>query len=120
MEEKISTEQLKELIIEGMQEKKASDIVVLDLKKVKNAIADYFIICTGTSDTQLDAISDSVEEVVAKKGKQNPWHREGKQNKEWVLIDYVDVVAHVFKREKREFYGLEDLWGDAQRTAIAD
>lgn len=120
MEEKIDTEQLKKLVIEGMQEKKASDIVVLDLKNVKNAIADYFVICTGTSDTQLDAISDSVEEVVYKKSKQNPWHREGKQNKEWVLIDYVDVVAHVFKREKREFYALEDLWGDAERTLIAE
>lgn len=120
MEEKIDTEQLKKLVIEGMQEKKASDIVVLDLKNVKNAIADYFVICTGTSDTQLDAISDSVEEVVYKKSKQNPWHREGKQNKEWVLIDYVDVVAHVFKREKREFYALEDLWGDAERTLITE
>lgn len=114
MEEKTNSEQLTNLIVEGMQEKKASDIVVLDLTKVKNAVADYFVICTGNSDTQLDAISDSVEEVVYKGSKQDPWHREGRQQKEWVLLDYVDVVVHVFKKDRRSFFALEELWGDAE------
>ncbi|EMR02355.1 ribosome silencing factor [Cesiribacter andamanensis] len=120
MEEKTNSEQLSRLIVEGMQEKKASDIVVLNLTKVKNAVADYFIICTGNSDTQLDAISDSIEEVVHKNTKQNPWHREGRLQKEWVLLDYVDVVAHVFKKEKRGFFALEELWGDAEVVYIQD
>lgn len=120
MEDKTNSSYLKSVIIEGMQEKKATNIVVLDLKKVKHAVADYFIICTGNSDTQLDAIIDSIEETVHKKLKQNPWHREGKQTKEWVLIDYVDVVAHVFKKDKRNFFALEELWGDAELIEIPE
>ncbi|WP_224996820.1 ribosome silencing factor [Cesiribacter sp. SM1] len=119
MEEKTNSEQLANLIVAGMQEKKASDIVVLNLTKVKNAVADYFIICTGNSDTQLDAISDSIEEVVYKEVKQDPWHREGRQQKEWVLLDYVDVVAHVFKKDRRDFFALEELWGDAEIVHVS-
>jgi len=109
---------LRDLVVEGMLEKKAVDITVLDLREVKNAVANYFIICSGNSDTQIDAISDSIEEVVWKKSAQNPWKKEGRENKEWVLIDYVDVVAHVFKKEKREFYAIEELWGDAESEVI--
>ena len=116
--EAISSTKLSELIVQGMLEKKASDVVVMDLKDVGNAVADYFIICSGNSDTQIDSISDSIEEQVTKNSNQNPWHKEGLQNKEWVVIDYVDVVAHVFNKEKRSFYGLEDLWGDAKVTNI--
>lgn len=97
-----------------MLEKKAQDIVVLDLRNIKHAIADYFVICSGNSDTQIGAIADSVEGQIHKKSKQNPWKSEGKENKEWILIDYVDVVAHIFNKEKRNFYGLEELWGDAK------
>ncbi|PKQ66185.1 ribosome silencing factor [Raineya orbicola] len=110
----VEIKNLCDLIIKGMQEKKAQDIVLLDMRKVPTAIVDYFIICTGTSDTQIDAIADSIEEEVYKNLKELPWHKEGKQNKEWILLDYVDVVAHVFKKSKREFYALEELWGDAQ------
>lgn len=116
--EAISSNELSELIVQGMLEKKASDVVVMDLREVKNSIADYFVLCSGNSDTQIDAISDSVEEQVHKISKQNPWKREGKQNNEWIIIDYVDVVAHVFNKEKRSFYGLEELWGDAKITNI--
>lgn len=112
------SEKLSEVVVRGMQEKKASDIVVLDLRKVKNAVADYFVICSGNSDTQIDAIADSVDEQVFKELKQNPWHLEGKTNKEWLLLDYVDVVAHIFKKDKREFYSLENLWGDAEIIPI--
>ncbi|MDQ3536170.1 MAG: ribosome silencing factor [Bacteroidota bacterium] len=109
----MNSEDLSKIVIKGMQERKATNIVVMNLKKVKNAVADYFVICSGNSDTQIDAISESIEGEVYKDSKQDPWHREGKQNKEWILLDYVDVVAHIFKKECREFYALEDLWGDA-------
>ena len=105
---------LSEWIVEGMLEKKAMDVIVMDLREVKHAIADFFVICSGNSDTQIDAIADSVEEFVYKYSKQNPWNKEGRENKEWVLLDYVDVVAHIFNKEKRAFYSLEELWGDTK------
>jgi ribosome-associated protein len=114
----VNSEKLSEAIVKGMQEKKASDIVVMDLRKVKNAVADFFIICSGNSDKQLDAIADSIDQEVFKSLKENPWHTEGKNNKEWMLLDYSDVVAHVFRKDKREFYALERLWGDADITEI--
>ncbi|AKQ44744.1 iojap family protein [Rufibacter radiotolerans] len=110
---------LAELVIKGMQEKKAVDIVVLNLKSLKNAVADYFIIGSASSDTQLDAIASSIEEEVFKLAKENPWQSEGRTNREWVVLDYVDVVAHIFLREKRDFYALEELWGDAEITHVA-
>lgn len=112
------SEKLTEIVVKGMQEKKASNIVVMDLREVNNAIADFFVICSGNSDTQLDAIIDSVDEEVSKTLHENPWHSEGKANKEWMLIDYVNVVAHIFKKEKRDFFGLEELWGDAKIQEI--
>jgi ribosome-associated protein len=117
---KVNSEKLSEAIVKGMQEKKGFDIVVMDLRKVKNAVADFFVICSGNSDKQLDAISESIDEYVFKKIKENPWHSEGKNNKEWMLLDYINVVAHVFKKEKRNFYALEKLWGDAEITEIED
>jgi ribosome-associated protein len=116
----ISSEQLCNLVVKGMLEKKALDVVVMDLRNVKNAIADYFVICSGNSDTQLDAIADSVDEQVHKATQENPWHLEGKENREWILIDYVDVVAHVFKKDRRDYYKLEDLWGDAEITHVEE
>lgn len=110
--------ELSDLVVQGMSEKKAHDIVILDLRKVKNAVADYFIICSGNSDTQIDAICDSIEEFVYKVSKQSPWKKEGRQNKEWILLDYIDVVAHIFKKDKRQFYSLEELWGDAVITPV--
>lgn len=104
---------LTDLVVRGMQEKKAADIAVIDLRKLPNAVADYFVICSANSDTQLDAIARSVEDEVWKITGQWPWQSEGRTNREWVLLDYVDVVVHVFLRDKRAFYALEDLWGDA-------
>jgi len=109
---------LREIIVMGMLEKKASDIVLVDLSGIKGAVADFFIICTGNSDTQVDAISDSIEKEVYQATSEHPWRSEGKQNKEWILLDYVDIVAHVFKKEKRAFFALEELWGDAEITKI--
>jgi ribosome-associated protein len=113
-----NSETLSGVIVKGMQEKKASDIVVMDLRKIKNAVADFFVICSGNSDKQLDAISDSIDAEVFKKFQENPWHTEGKNNKEWMLLDYINVVAHVFRKDRREFYALERLWGDADITEI--
>ena len=108
----ISTE-LAKTAVEGMQEKKALDIKLLDLRKINNSIADYFVICSGNTDTQVDAIKNSVDEFIYKKLGENPWKVEGIQNREWVLMDYVNVVVHIFRKKEREFYGLEELWGDA-------
>jgi len=113
-----TSDTLAELVVKGMQEKKASDIVVMNLKSLKNAVSDYFVIASASSDTQLDAIASSIEEEVYKVTGQNPWQTEGRINKEWVLLDYVDVVAHVFLKEKREFYALEELWGDAKMEHV--
>lgn len=110
---------LAELVVKGMQEKKAADIVVLNLKSLKNAVSDYFIISSASSDTQLDAIASSIEEEVYKLTQENPWQSEGRTNREWVVLDYVDVVAHIFLKEKRNFYALEELWGDAEITHVA-
>ena len=118
---KISAKQKNELvdmIVKGMQEVKAIDITVMDLREIKNSIADYFVICSGSSNTQIDAIAESIDKEVYKAINQNPWHKEGKENMEWILIDYVDVVAHVFNKDRREFFSLEELWGDATITHI--
>lgn len=113
-----SSKKLCDAIVKGMVEKKAADILVMDLRKVKNAVADFFVICSGGSDKQLDAIAESVDEEVYKAVKENPWHVEGKNNKEWMLLDYFDVVAHIFRKDRREFFALEKLWGDAEMTEI--
>ena len=110
------SERLSQLIVKGMQEKKATKIVVLDLRKVKNAIAEFFVIGTGNSEKQVDAIADSIHDEVHKGLKEKPWHTEGKNNKEWMLLDYSSVVAHVFRKDLRGFYSLEKLWGDAEIT----
>jgi ribosome-associated protein len=78
-----------------------------------------FILCSANSDTQVDAIADSVEEFAFKQGKEKPWQKEGKNNREWILIDFVTVVAHIFKTDKRNHYNLEDLWGDAKVIEVA-
>jgi ribosome-associated protein len=111
-----SSQALSRLIVQGMLDKKAQEVAVLDLRQVRNAMADFFIIASGSSDTQLDAIIDSVEEFVKKGSGQNPFSREGKMGKEWILLDYGDCVVHVFKKNRRQFYGLEQLWGDAPTT----
>ncbi len=105
-------------IVEGMQEIKAKDIVVLDLRNIGNSVTDFFVICSGDSSTQVDGISSSVQRHTRKTLKEKPLHIEGKTNREWILMDYVSVVAHVFYHETRKFYDLEDLWADAIRTDV--
>ena len=116
----ITSEEYVKWVVKGMQEKKAQEISILDLRGVSNAFTDFFVICSGTSDTQIDAIADSIEEEVWKVMKVHPHVVEGKANKEWILIDYYDVVVHVFQKDKRAFFKLEDLWGDAKFTNLPD
>ncbi|MFM2134807.1 MAG: ribosome silencing factor [Bacteroidota bacterium] len=114
-----STEILRDAVVEGMQERKGKDIVCIDLREVKNAVSDFFVICHADSRTHIDSIARSIEETVHKKLKEDPIHVEGKSNAEWILLDFSTVVAHVFLQEKREFYGLERLWADADIVRIA-
>lgn len=114
----MTAEELSKIIVKGMEDKKASDIVLMDLRGVGNSFTDFFVICSGNSDTQIEAISESVEEQVYKSNKEKPWKSEGKSNLQWILMDYVNVVAHIFLKDKREFYGIEELWGDAKVTRI--
>lgn len=104
---------LAKMVAQGMFELKAENICILDMRNIPTASADFFVISHAKSDKQVEAIADSAEEEVFKTFKERPWHREGYENLEWVLLDYIDVVAHVFQEEKREFYGVEELWGDA-------
>jgi ribosome-associated protein len=105
---------ISELAIYGIQEKKGNDIVRLDLRSLHSSVTDYFVICHADSATQVKAIANSIEDEVYKALKQDPWRKEGLENGEWVLLDYINVVVHVFRTDKREYYGVEELWGDAE------
>ena len=109
---------LLETIIEGIQEVKGIDTAILDFKKIATAVCKYFVICSGTSNTHVSSIADSVKKIVSKEIQEKPWHIEGLNTSEWVLIDYSDIVVHVFQEQTREFYRLEDLWGDAEIRTI--
>lgn len=115
-----NSDKLVESIVAGMQEKKANRITVIDLKNISNPLADYFVICSGSSDRQVEAITDSVEKFTFLEQEEEAWRTEGKNNYEWVILDYINVVAHVFLENKREFYGLEDLWGDGKVKVYED
>jgi len=112
------SKRLCDTIVEGMQENKANDIVILDLREIGTAVCDFFVICSGESSTQVDGISTSVERHTRKAISEKPWRIEGKNQSEWILMDYVSVVAHVFYKDTRSFYDLEDLWADANRVDV--
>lgn len=105
-------------IISGIEDVKGKEISILDLREIENTVCDYFVICEGTSNTQVNAIVNSVQKKVSKTLQDKPWHIEGEDNAEWVLMDYVNVVVHVFQKHIREYYDIESLWGDAKVTAI--
>lgn len=113
-----STDELIALIIDGIEDVKGIEINVLDLREIENTVCDYFVICNGTSNTHVNAIVSAVQKKVSKTIKTKPWTVEGTENSEWVLLDYVDVVVHVFQRPIRERYDIEGLWGDAKLTTI--
>ena len=114
----VSTDELISVIIKGIDDVKGEDIQLLDLRDIENTVCDYFIICSGNSNTQVNAISGSIQKVVGKEIKDKPWHVEGQGNSEWVLMDYVNVVVHIFQKHVREYYDIESLWGDAKITEI--
>ncbi|MEE9408638.1 MAG: ribosome silencing factor [Polaribacter sp.] len=114
----VNTDDLISVIIKGIDDVKGENIQLLDLREIENTVCDYFIICSGGSNTQVNAISGSVQKLVSKELKDKPWHIEGQGNSEWILMDYVNVVVHVFQKHVREFYDIESLWGDAKITEI--
>ena len=114
----INADQLITAILSGIEDVKGKEINILDLREIENTVCDYFIICEGTSNTQVSAIVNSIQKKVSKKIKDKPWHIEGLDNSEWVLMDYVNVVVHVFQKHIREYYDIESLWGDAKTTVI--
>ena len=115
---KASADELIALILHGIEEVKGVDINLLDLREIENTVCDYFIICNGTSNTHVNAIVSSIQKTVSKAIHDKPWHVEGSENAEWILMDYVNVVVHVFQKHIREFYDIEGLWGDAKVTMV--
>lgn len=113
-----NADQLIASIIGGIEDVKGKDINILDLREIENTVCDYFIVCEGTSNTQVNAIVNSIQKKVSKELKDKPWHIEGEDNAEWVLMDYVNIVVHVFQKHIREYYDIESLWGDAKTTVI--
>jgi ribosome-associated protein len=110
---------LMQAVIEGIQQRKGQNVITMDFAGIHNAICRFFVICQGTSRTQVEAIADSVDEEVKKTLGMDPWHREGYENAEWILLDYVDVVVHIFQEKTRRFYRLEELWADANVISYA-
>lgn len=105
--------------VHGIEDKKGSEIIYVNLKKIPNSVCDYFLICEGNSRTHVQAIAQSVEDFIEKNTGVRPWHVEGLTNAEWVLVDYVDVVVHIFQPEARIHYNLENLWADADSNQIS-
>jgi ribosome-associated protein len=114
----VGTDELVTQIVKGIEEVKGQNAQILDLREIENTVCDYFIICEGTSNTQVNAIVNSIQKIVSKSLKEKPWHIEGSDNAEWVLMDFVHVVVHVFQKHIREFYDIEGLWGDAKLVKI--
>ena len=115
---KETSEILLEKIIHGIENVKGENIQKMDLRKIENTPCEFFVICSGNSNTQVSAIVNSIKKKVSKTLREKPLHTEGLEIAEWVLIDYVNVVVHVFQRKTREFYKIEELWGDAISTQI--
>ena len=115
-----NTDELLNAIIEGIQRKKGHEIVKIDLSKINHTECNYFVICHGNSNTQVDAIAHSVEETVLELAGEKAWHKDGYKNAIWVLLDYADVMVHVFQRDARNFYDLETLWADAPIESVTE
>ncbi|MDO6737821.1 ribosome silencing factor [Wenyingzhuangia sp. 2_MG-2023] len=114
----VSTDVLISTVLKGIDELKGEDIQLLDLREIDNTVCDYFIICSGTSNTHVKAISSSIQKIVGKEAKEKAYHVEGEAQADWVLLDYIHVVVHVFQKPTRKLYDIEGLWGDAKITNI--
>lgn len=115
-----NTKELVNAIIEGLHKKKANNVVSLDLTKLENSVCKYFVICHGDSDKQVEALADSVLETAKEETGEKAWHKEGLDTSTWVLLDYADVVVHIFQKEYRDLYKLEELWADAKLSRHED
>lgn len=113
-----SANNLLEEIIRGIENVKGEDIQQMDLREIENTPCEFFVICSANSNTQVTAIVNSIQKTVSKALLEKPFHTEGLEVAEWVLIDYVNIVVHVFQKQTREFYNIEELWGDAKSTLI--
>lgn len=114
MIEKSNSNKLVDTIVESIEDLKGENIIILDLTEIDNAVSDYFVICSGNSNTQVSSIASKVEKNVRHTLKERPLQTEGTQNAQWILIDYGNVVVHVFQKAIRDFYDLESMWGDAK------
>ena len=108
----VNSKKLSNIIAKSMKDKKAKEVSIINLEKIKNSICDYFVICSGNSDIQIDSIAENIEKKVFENTNEKPWKKEGEFNKEWLILDFVNVVAHIFLKEKRYHYNLDKLWGD--------
>ena len=115
---KSNADELISKIISGVEGVKGIDTSLLDLRDIENTVCSYFIVCSGSSNTHVNAIVNSVQKTVSRELREKPFHTEGLDNSEWVLIDYVNIVVHVFQKHIREYYNIEELWGDAKTTQI--
>ena len=118
MNNNVDKQVLIDQIVSSIQDVKGEDIMIFDLSEIENSVAETFIICSGNSNTQVNAISGSVEKKVRNELNERPWHVEGTENAMWILVDYISVVVHIFQRDIRSYYDLEELWGDAKITVI--
>ena len=117
---KSGTDDLIEHVINGIREKKGHDIVSIDLRSINSSLADLFVVCHGDSDVHVKAIAQSVVDEVEKHTGESPVYKEGFSNAEWILLDYINVVVHVFRKEQRDYYGIEEFWADAETRHIKD
>lgn len=120
MREKGDTKELIDNIISTIQDIKGEDIVILDLSEIENTFCKYFVICTGNSNTHVSSIAALIERKVKENLHTRPWHVEGTENAQWVLMDYTDTIVHIFQKEYRSFYDLESLWGDAKQISVTN
>src|SRR5690606_30017316 len=118
MSKNTDKQQLIDKIVDAIQDTKGEDIMIFDLTGIENSVAETFIICSGNSNTQVSALAGNIEKKVRNELHERPWHVEGSENALWVLVDYVSVVVHIFQKEVREYYEIEELWGDAKITKI--
>ena len=107
-----------EKIVDGISDVKGQNVEMIDLRKIENRICDFYIICSGSSNTHVSAILESVKKKISKSLKEKPSHTEGEENAEWILLDYINVVVHIFQEQVREFYNIEELWGDCKINMV--